>query len=187
MWEKAEGSLKRALDAEGRGLPAQPGRRRVLRAQDRLPHPRRAQALLAVRHHPARLLHAGALRPHLRGRRRSAAHARDAASRGLRQHRALPGHHHRELRGCVPALALAGAGHGDPDQREVRRLRQRDQRQAARPRAAQPGQPERRPRRLQDPRGQLAEAALRDRGRREGAREPHASTCARATRASSAR
>ena len=93
------GRAARRARAQGRRLHAQPGRRRLLRPEDRLPHPRRAQALLAVRHDPARLLDARALRPHLRRRRRPAPHAGDDPPRVLRQHRALPRHPDRALRG----------------------------------------------------------------------------------------
>ena len=70
QWEKAEAALAEALDAPGPRVRAQPRRRRLLRAEDRLPRHRRARPLLAVRHLPARLPDAGALRPHLHRRRR---------------------------------------------------------------------------------------------------------------------
>lgn len=47
-------------------VAAEPGRRRVLRAQDRHHHPGRAAPLAPVRHHPARLPAAGAVQPQLR-------------------------------------------------------------------------------------------------------------------------
>ena len=65
QWEMAESRAAQALEEMGREYKLQPGRRRLLRPEDRLPHHRRARSLLAVRHVPARLLHAGALRPHL--------------------------------------------------------------------------------------------------------------------------
>ena len=90
IWEKAECALRGALESRADSVHAERGRRRVLRPEDRLPHPRRAEALVAVRHDPARLLDARALRPHLRRARRAAPHARDDPPRLLRQHRALP-------------------------------------------------------------------------------------------------
>ena len=65
QWEQAEAALGEALEQPGPRVRAQPRRRRLLRAEDRLPRHRRARPLLAVRHLPARLLHARALRPHL--------------------------------------------------------------------------------------------------------------------------
>ncbi len=65
--DRRGGAAQRARELPGRRrhpgrsrdrLPAQPRRRRLLRAQDRLPHPRRHGPQLAVRHHPGRLRHA---------------------------------------------------------------------------------------------------------------------------------
>ena len=45
QWDAAEGALAQALDADGPRVSGEPRRRRVLRAEDRLPHHRRARAL----------------------------------------------------------------------------------------------------------------------------------------------
>ena len=73
-----DGGARAAGGARGHGarVQAQPRRRRLLRPEDRLPHHRRARPLLAVRHVPARLLHAAALRPHLHGAGRQPTHRR---------------------------------------------------------------------------------------------------------------
>ena len=127
MWERAEGALSRVLDAEtgpgGVDLRAQPRRRRLLRPQDRLPHPRRHGPHLAVRHHPGRLRHARAARHHLhRGRQRRASAGHDPP-RAAGQHRALHGHPARALRRQPAHVAGAGAGAGAADRRPPRRLR----------------------------------------------------------------
>ncbi len=70
QWAKAEAALTRGARAPGPRVQAQPRRRRLLRAEDRLPRHRRARPLLAVRHLPARLPDARALRPQLHRRRR---------------------------------------------------------------------------------------------------------------------
>jgi threonyl-tRNA synthetase len=113
-------------------------RRRVLRAEDRLPHPRRAEALVAVRHDPARLLDARALRPQLHRTGRAEAHAGDDPPRVLRQHRALPRDPDRALRGPLPAVAGTRSGDRHPRLRQVRRLRAERARAAARTRVCAP-------------------------------------------------
>ena len=44
QWETAEAALAQALERDGPRVQAEPGRRRLLRAEDRLPHHRRARA-----------------------------------------------------------------------------------------------------------------------------------------------
>ena len=70
------GGLREALERQGREYELNPGEGDLLRAEDRLPRHRRARPLVAVRHLPARLPDARALRPHLHGRRQRRAHAR---------------------------------------------------------------------------------------------------------------
>ena len=60
---ESRGGADRGARAPGPRVRAEPRRRRLLRAEDRLPRHRRARPLLAVRHLPARLPDAGALRP----------------------------------------------------------------------------------------------------------------------------
>ena len=67
---EGRGGAARGARAPGPRVRAQPRRRRLLRAEDRLPRHRRARPLLAVRHLPARLPDARALRPLLHRRRR---------------------------------------------------------------------------------------------------------------------
>ncbi len=111
--------------AAGARAQAQPRRRRLLRAEDRLPRHRRARSLLAVRHLPGRLLDAGALRPHLRRRRRRAAPPRDDPPRPARLDGALRGDPDRALRGPLPDLAGAGAGDRAAGLGPPRRVRRR--------------------------------------------------------------
>ena len=123
QWDDGRARARAGARGDGPRVPAEPGRRRVLRAEDRLPHHRRARALVAVRHVSGRLLHAGALRPHLHGRRRHAAHAGDDPPRAARLDRALPRHPDRAPRRRVPGVARAGAGEGAADRRPPRRVR----------------------------------------------------------------
>ncbi len=67
---EGRGGADRGARSPGPRVRAQSRRRRLLRAEDRLPRHRCARPLLAVRHLPARLPDARALRPHLRRRRR---------------------------------------------------------------------------------------------------------------------
>ena len=69
MWDRAEAALEQRARRQGPRVRAQPGRRRVLRPEDRPAHDRLARPLLAARHRAARLQHARALRAHLHGRR----------------------------------------------------------------------------------------------------------------------
>ena len=97
-WDHAEAALKRALDAVGAGLHDQRGRRRVLRAEDRLRHHRRDRPEVAVRHDPARLPDAGAVRPEVRRRRQRRAPAGRHPPGDFRQLRAVHRAAHRALR-----------------------------------------------------------------------------------------
>ncbi len=109
--------------AGGPRLRAERGRRRLLRAEDRPAHDRLDRALVAARHRAAGLLHAGALRPHLHGRRQRRPPAGDDPPRADGLLRALHRHPDRALRGRVPAVAGAGAGGGAADRRPPRRVR----------------------------------------------------------------
>ena len=125
-------SPTRARGRQGIDLQAQPRRRRLLRAQDRLPHPRRHGPHLAVRHHPGGLRHAGAPGHHLHGGRQRRAPARHDPPRAARQHRALHGHPARALRRQPADVARAGAGPRAADRRPPRRVRRRGVRAARR-------------------------------------------------------
>ena len=70
QWAKAEAALTEALERQGREYELNPGDGAFYGPEDRLPHHRRARPLLAVRHLPARLPDARALRPQLHRRRR---------------------------------------------------------------------------------------------------------------------
>ena len=107
QWERAEAALREALERQGREYDAQPRRRRLLRAEDRLPHHRRARPLLAVRHLPARLLDARALRPHLHRRRQRRAPAGDDPPRAARLDGALRRDPDRALRAASFPVWLA--------------------------------------------------------------------------------
>ena len=92
------GGAARGARAPGPRVRAQPGRGHLLRAEDRLPRHRRARPLLAVRHLPARLPDARALRPHLHRRRQRRAPAGDDPPRAARLDGALRRHPDRALR-----------------------------------------------------------------------------------------
>ena len=82
MWETAEKRPGGRSGARRAALHAQPGRRRLLRSQDRLPHRGRDGTHVAVRHLPAGLRHARAPRPRLRGRGQPAASPGDDPPHG---------------------------------------------------------------------------------------------------------
>ena len=119
QWEAAERALAQALEEMGREYQVNPGDGAFYGPEDRLPHHRRARAQLAVRHLSGRLLHAGAVRPHLHRRRGHAAHAGDDPSRAARLDRALPRDPDRAPRRRVPGVACAGAGEGAADRRSA--------------------------------------------------------------------
>ncbi len=96
---------------------ARPGRRRLLRAEDLRAGARRHRADLADVHRPARLQPAGPLRAGVPGRRRVAAAAGHDPLGQVRLDRAVHRSADRALRRRLPDLAVAGAGHRDPDQR----------------------------------------------------------------------
>ena len=99
MWDRAEAALRGGAASGGPRLRGQPGRRRLLRPEDRPAHDRLARALLAAGHGPARLLDAGALRPRLHRRRQRRAPPGDDPPRAARLLRALHRHPDRALRG----------------------------------------------------------------------------------------
>ena len=75
-WDRMEAALAAALDDGRLGLRREPGRRRVLRAQDRPPHERLDRPQLADGHDPARRLDAAAPRRDLHDERGSSSSAR---------------------------------------------------------------------------------------------------------------
>ena len=107
-------------------------RRRVLRAEDRLPGDRRDGPLLAARHLPARLPDARALRPRLHDGRGHRGAPGDDPPGDHGVDRALPRHPDREHRRRLPAVARAGAGARAAGVRPPPRLRRVGARAAAR-------------------------------------------------------
>ena len=100
----------RGARGPGPRVHPEPGRRLVLRPEDRLPRDRRARPLLAARHLPARLPDAGALRAHLLGRGQLRAPPGDDPPRPHRLDGALRRDPDRALRGPLPRLARSGTG-----------------------------------------------------------------------------
>ncbi len=123
LWDRAEGALASALEEPGDALPGQPRRRRLLRAEDRLPRPRLDRPQLAARHGAARLPAPAAVRPQVRGGGRRRAPAGDDPPGHARIDRAVHGDPDRADGGGVPPVAGAGAGGGAAHLGEVRRLR----------------------------------------------------------------
>ncbi len=107
------------------GLHGQRGRRRVLRAEDRLRRHRRDRPEVAVRDDPARLPAAAAVRPEVHRRRQHRAPAGRDPPRDLRQLRALHRAADRALRGRVPAVVRPRAGGGPADCRPAPGVRRR--------------------------------------------------------------
>ena len=122
-WDHAEAQLKAAIEATGARFHDLRGRRQLLRAEDRHARHRRPRTPVAVRHDPARLPDARALRPEVRRGRQRRAHPGADSPGHLRQLRALHRAPHRALRRGVPAVARAGAGAGPLDRRPARRVR----------------------------------------------------------------
>ena len=136
MWDKAEARPGEGAGRQGPRVRAQPGRRRVLRPEDRPPHDRLDRPLVAARHGAARLLHAGPVRARVHRRRQRRAPAGDDPPRPHGQLRALHGDPDRALRRRVPALAGAGPGDRAAAGRPARRLRARGARRVDRGRPA---------------------------------------------------
>mmetsp|Transcript_47664 Transcript_47664/g.158893 ORF Transcript_47664/g.158893 Transcript_47664/m.158893 type:complete len:434 (+) Transcript_47664:1110-2411(+) len=129
------GGARRVPGKERPRMVPQPGRRRLLRAEDRHPCLRRPQAAVPVRDGPARLRAAAALRPQVHGFGRRGGCCRGAQGRGggerggcptawlraarhdsprsARIGRADDRHPHGALRRQVALLPLAAAGDGD--------------------------------------------------------------------------
>ena len=134
QWERADRGPARGARAPGPRVRREPGGGDLLRAEDRLPRHRRARALVAVRHLPARLLHARALRAHLPGRGQRRAPAGDDPPRAARLDGALRRDPDRAPRRPLPGLAGAGAGGGPAGLRPAPRLRAaRSRRSSPRP------------------------------------------------------
>jgi hypothetical protein len=139
LWDVSEKALADALTRRGPSLRGHPRRGRLLRAQARVPHRRRAQAQLAARHPPARLQPARGLRSQLHRAGRQGASPRHAPPRHPRLDRALPRHLHRAHRRRLPRLARARAGGGDHGEREAERLRRAGGARSSRARGCAPG------------------------------------------------
>ena len=118
-------ALMECLRRSGCDFEISPGRRGLLRPEDRVLAEGRDRPAVAVRHHPGRLLHARAARRRVRRRGQRARRAGDAAPRDRRLHGAL--HRHPDRAPCrrVAGLAGAGAGGGADDHRAPGRLRAR--------------------------------------------------------------
>ena len=123
LWDRAESHLIQVLDRKGLDVRHQPGRRLLLRPQDRPAHDRFARTLVADRDRAARLQHAGAVRAHLHGRRQRRASAGDDPSRPDGVLRAVHRDPDRALRRRAAGLAGAGAGDRAADRRPASRLR----------------------------------------------------------------
>ena len=98
MWDKRRGRAAADAREQRARVRPQPGRRRLLRAEDRRPRDRRDRPLLAARHRAARLLHARAVRARLHRRRQRRAPAGDDPPRPDGLVRALHRHPDRALR-----------------------------------------------------------------------------------------
>ena len=152
-WDAATEALKRGSGAGRPELRGGPGRRRVLRSQDRHQGEGRSRAPLAVHHGPVRLQPARAVRDQLRGRGQPAAPALHGPPGAAGLHGAVPGGPDRALRGRLPGLAGPGAGPraaggGSPSRLRHERARSPEGGGSA----GRGGRPEREDR-VQDPRG----------------------------------
>ena len=123
QWERRRGGPPGGARAPGPRVRAQPRRGHLLRAEDRLPHHRCPRPLLAVRHLPARLPDAGALRAHLHRRRQRRAHPGDDPPGPAGLDGALRRDADRALRRSLPALARPDPGDRPPGRRSPQRLR----------------------------------------------------------------
>ena len=110
QWDSDRGRPAAGARADRPAVPRRRGRGRVLRAEDRLLHGRRARPCLADGDDPARRSAAGAARLHVHGRRQPRAHAVRHPSRAVRLARALHRDPARALRRRPAVLARAGAG-----------------------------------------------------------------------------
>ena len=135
QWDHAESALEAALAAARTRLRDLARRGNVLRPEDRPPHDRRARPELADGDDSARLPDAGAVRPHVHGRRQPRALAGRDPPCAARLARAVHGDPHRALRRRVPVLARAGAGARDPRRRGASRVRRARFETASPPRA----------------------------------------------------
>ena len=123
QWETATAALRKALEKRGHAYEVDPGRGRLLRAQDRHQDQGLAGPRLAVLHHPGRLQQPQPLRPRVHRRGRQGPPAGHGAPRAAGQPGALLRGAHRAPRGGLPALARARAGGGDPGGGAAPRLR----------------------------------------------------------------
>ncbi len=139
---------------------ARPGRRRVLRPEGVGAGQGRDRPHLADVDHPVRLQPAAGLRPDLPGRRRHPQAAGDDPLGQVRLDRALPRRARRALRRCLPALARARPGAGDPGRRLRRRLPPRRRAPDEGAGAARRGRRLRRPDAEEDPQRAAAEGAV---------------------------
>ena len=110
VWDKAEAALMESLKRSGRRVHDLAGRRRVLRAEDRVHAEGRDRPRLAVRHDAGRLLDAEPARRRVRRRGQQPQDAGDAAPGDRRLDGALHRHPDRELRRGDAAVAGAGPG-----------------------------------------------------------------------------
>ena len=130
-WDEATEALREAAMRMDLGPRARRGRRRLLRAEDLGPGPRRHRQDPPDVDHPARLPRAPALRHGVcRGRQRPASPDHDPPGT-LRLGRAVLRHPPRALRRCSPHLAVAGAGPGAGRARRPRGLRPQGGRSAS--------------------------------------------------------
>ncbi len=114
-WDHAERELKKRPRRGRRAVHAQRGRWRLLRPEDRFRRHRRHRPEVAVRHHPARLPDARALRPEIRRRRQRRPSAGGDSPGHLRELRTVHRPPDRALRRGISALACARPGHRAAD------------------------------------------------------------------------
>ena len=123
VWDQAEGGAARRPGRLRRAVRGGAERGRLLRPEDRPVHGRRAGPRVADQHLPARLQHAGALRPALRRRRRHPAAAGDDPPRHPRLDRALHGaSSSSRRRGAFPTWLAPVQANAHPDRRPPRRV-----------------------------------------------------------------
>ena len=80
LWDRPRARCETRSTRIGLPYELKPGRRRVLRPEDRLRRDRLARPQVADLHDPARLRRAGAVRPHLRRRRQHASTGRSSST-----------------------------------------------------------------------------------------------------------
>ncbi len=123
QWDRAEAALREALRGLRRRVDRAPGRRGVLRPEDRVPPEGLDRPVLAVRHDAGRLPDARAARRRVRGRGQHPSGPGDAAPGDRRVARAVHRHPDRAPCWCIPGVAGADPGRRPYDHRSAGALR----------------------------------------------------------------